>query len=430
MIQRILQSWIPVPRTPYLLAVMLITNLSLTGALHGQDQPGPQQSDQQSELTGAEPMKVVITGVQGIVQVRANEQAVWAKATQGMELGPGVEFRTGPRSAVRLLIPPDQTITLDRLGTIKVLTALRLADNKVKTDLGMKYGRTRYDIEKAGIEYESKIYSPSATLAVRGSMVGMEDTALGTTAWSLQERVSVQPKGKPHAVALGGTRPADFDTETDSAAETATVESVVDPGGGFAARTEAEAEIIQSYNTTISTAGDEPRAIRTQEKIEDQAGLSPGTLDVLLEWVGMGDLDLFLIDPFGKAVSSFRGAVQGSVTQANGGVASDDHVGPGDVESHMKNMCPPAVDGCEFIRYKDGFPTKDYVIGVAPFGITSGVVTFDIQVIHNDVPLTNFADSFNASDPPPTPKAMEVIVPPTDTAPSLHEQQQSMLTGE
>ena len=96
----------------------------------------------------------------------------------------------------------------------------------------------------------------------------------------------------------------------------------------------------------------------------------------------------------------------------------------------MKNMCPPDVDGCEFIRYKDGFPTKDYVIGVAPFGITSGVVTFDIQVIRNDVPLTNFADSFNASDPPPTPKTMEVIVPPTDTAPSLHEQQQSMLIGE
>jgi len=127
-------------------------------------------------------LEVVITGVERMVQVRDDEDAPWKKAEVGMKLGPGAEFRTGPRSAVQFRIPPDQTVTLDRLGTMKVLAAVQSAQGKVTTDLGLKYGRTRYEIEAAGVEHASTIHTPSAQLAVRGTEVGFQEDFTGV-AW-------------------------------------------------------------------------------------------------------------------------------------------------------------------------------------------------------------------------------------------------------
>src|SRR5688500_10489792 len=74
--------------------------------------------------------KITITGVEGLVQYRASENDGWRPARAGMEIIEGGEFRTGLRSAVRIVIPPDQTLTLDRLGTIKLLEVLRGAQIK------------------------------------------------------------------------------------------------------------------------------------------------------------------------------------------------------------------------------------------------------------------------------------------------------------
>ncbi|MEX0774138.1 MAG: hypothetical protein WD042_00345 [Phycisphaeraceae bacterium] len=125
-------------------------------------------------------LRVTIAGVQGMVQVRGEENAAWESAKAGMVLGPGAEFRTGPRSMVQFRVPPDQIITLDRLGTVKVLEAIRLAENKVKLDLGMEYGRTDYRVEAAGVEHDTTIRSPASTLAVRGT-TGMTSSSNGGT---------------------------------------------------------------------------------------------------------------------------------------------------------------------------------------------------------------------------------------------------------
>src|SRR5258706_7014679 len=123
---------------------------------------------QQTRPAAATALSATITGIEGIVQVRQNEDAPWQKATVGMKLSEGAEFRTGPRSAVRFEIPPDQTITLDRLGTVKLIEAIQ-NQQTVKTDLGMKYGRVRYDVEAAGLSHHSTIHSPGSALAVRGA---------------------------------------------------------------------------------------------------------------------------------------------------------------------------------------------------------------------------------------------------------------------
>ncbi|HAI13714.1 MAG TPA: hypothetical protein DCM28_18555 [Phycisphaerales bacterium] len=135
----------------------------------------------------------VVTGIRGMVQIRQSEDEPWVKAQNGMKLSQGAEFRTGPRSSVQFRIPPDQIITLDRLGTVKLINAIA-QNNKIKTDLGMSYGRTRYDIRKAGFEHESTIRSPSATLAVRGTRVGIQDGAMGFYAWSTQSRAQLYNK--------------------------------------------------------------------------------------------------------------------------------------------------------------------------------------------------------------------------------------------
>src|SRR3954464_9360237 len=132
-------------------------------------------------------LTATITAVEGIVQVRAGEDAAWQKATVGMKIGEGAEFRTGPRSAVRFEIPPDQIITLDRLGTVKLIEAVQ-KNQGVKTDLGMKYGRVRYDVEAAGLSHDSTIHSPGSALAVRGTRVTLYD----------------QPPFAPEAISLRG----------------------------------------------------------------------------------------------------------------------------------------------------------------------------------------------------------------------------------
>src|SRR5262245_12701731 len=64
-----------------------------------------------------EKLQITITKIEGNVQVRPSEDQPWKRAEIGMVLDENAEFRTSLRSAVQIQIPPDQVISLDRLGT-------------------------------------------------------------------------------------------------------------------------------------------------------------------------------------------------------------------------------------------------------------------------------------------------------------------------
>src|SRR5437763_3766810 len=117
-------------------------------------------STEPTTSASVESLKITVVKVQGIVQVRAAEDKPWQRVTEGMIVDENAEFRTSLRSAVQIMIPPDQTITLDRLGTIKVVQAIN-DSGKLKTKIGMKYGGTRFDIESAGQAHEHGRASPS-----------------------------------------------------------------------------------------------------------------------------------------------------------------------------------------------------------------------------------------------------------------------------
>ena len=292
----------------------------------------------------AEVLKVTVVEVSGNVQVRSDDGQAWQAAKVGMEVGQGAEFRTGPRSSVRCTIPPDQSFTLDRLGTVKVLQALK-DGTKLKTDMMMKYGRTKYSVEAAGLEHEGTIASPSGTLAVRGTVVSLYD----------------QPPFVPEAVSYTGQarfrdahRQVNFggknagkqtlQTDKDSAAETALSEGVIDPKFG-GSRTSSERQLIasevarggvvsfdQTAQIAVVTGGtpihDDNQLIRSL----------PGKLDIVARWFGNANVNLevfvdlrdplkALLSPTGFQASEFLYPGYGLNHTRSGGTIPFDHRG-------------------------------------------------------------------------------------------------------
>ena len=179
------------------------------------------------------PIKVTIAKVQGIVQYRTGPDQKWQKAAEGVELSEGSELRTGPRSAVQFKIGDDQTVTLDRLGTIRILRA-EFESGKVFTDLGMKYGRTRYDIESAAREHDAKVRSPSSVLAVRGTkFIAQDEAPFAPTAISLDGRVMFRDAHKLVAFGNKGQGKTKIDTQSDSAARLRLKTTTLLPDGKF-----------------------------------------------------------------------------------------------------------------------------------------------------------------------------------------------------
>src|SRR5439155_10029161 len=193
--------------------------------------------------------------------------------------------------------------TLDRLGTVKVLQAVN-DGGKLKTNLGMRYGRTRYDIEAGGREHESTITSPSSTLAVRGTKVSVFDQRpFPAEAVSLTGRAEFRDFKKRLFFGGKNAGKTKINTQTNSPAQFALGQSVVDPGIQLA-RTDAENALVQSLlssGATISFDFDKGiRVVRGGDVPRTDAELVPnlpGNLDFVLRWTGNSDVNLAVISP-------------------------------------------------------------------------------------------------------------------------------------
>jgi len=350
------------------------------------------------EFTG-EAIPMEITGVDGNVQVRLAEDQPWVKAVVGMKIDQGAEFRTAPRSAVRFVIPPDQTITLDRLGTVKVLVALQ-AQNKVKTDLGMKYGRTRYDIEAAGIEHESTVRSPGATLAVRGTQVSLWDQPpFAPQARSLTGRATfaAAKNAKKKAVAFGAKgKKTKIDSQENTPAETALAATYVDPVYA-GARTEDEQRLlliqqidpfrVQNPNQLVSSlATFLTGGLDTISAQENRNRPTPGTLAFDLVWTGPVDLDLTVTSPRGERLTSFPivitnggfESISGARRVPSGGQIDFEDQGPFEPDA-------PANGGRETAYWTSAFPKGKYTINVNYAGSVSpaDAAALSVGVVQN-----------------------------------------------
>ena len=262
---------------------------------------GPSPAASQPGANG--PMDISVVAVKGLVQVRTGDDQPWVIARPDMVISEGAELRTGPHSSITCVIPPDQTFTLDRLGTVRVQDAVRNG-NKVTTHLLMPYGRTHYDIESAGLEHESTITSPSSTLAVRGTNVVLYDQApftpyaisnTGRARFTYAHHtITVGSKGGAFAKALAGT---------DGAAQTAYYQSVVDPKYA-ASLTTTDATLLATEVARGAVIGFNPvSGIETvsggrPSYDSELADTVPGSLDFVLRWTGNANLNIEVgVDP-------------------------------------------------------------------------------------------------------------------------------------
>lgn len=301
----------------------------------------------------AESIRVTIGKVKGNVQVRRSEGEPWQPAKEGVELDAGAEFRTGLRSNVVLLIPPDQQITIDSLTNTTVLRAVRQG-GLVKTDLGMKYGRTTYEVEEAGVEHEATIRSPAATLAVRGTrnMSLYDHAAFAPVALASQPVQFKNLKGQ--IVGFGGTgRQTKMAGDQLSPASDALASSTVDPVGTFGGRTNSENAIV-SYIARVDPSLDLTKfpilRILTDPNRPDTSGGGTlpiaGQLRFFLIWTGqpLGNVDLSVTAPDHQVVSIAHPTTPDSGHHLGDGVATKTGFGQ------------------EVVLFERMFPTGTYTI--------------------------------------------------------------------
>jgi hypothetical protein len=362
-------------------------------------QPGAPAPADRAKATEQNPadLKIVVTGVEGDVQVRAAPDAKWEPAKVDLRLTGAAEFRTGARSAVRFVIPPDQTYTLDRLGSTKVARAV-FDGKKVKTDVGLEKGRIRYDlvkgaakeraappadedlalqIEEAGVEYDSTIRSPNAALAVRGTLVSLYDQPpFAPEAVSLTGR-AVFRNTRRQLVAFGGQAKAAVRGEQTSAAEQALDFATIDPSSPIAQNdfdTRQEALVIQRGGFVRGDVLVGDSSVTDAQLLDPSFGLLPGVLNFVLRWDGgperkLADLNLAVISPLSAAgapdfvanppftVSLTPGAPAAEAlrqqryprTSPSGGRIGRNHVGP---------------EGLEIASWPQTYPVGDYRVAV------------------------------------------------------------------
>ncbi|MBI1337986.1 MAG: hypothetical protein GC164_13645 [Phycisphaera sp.] len=262
----------------------------------------------QAPASDTEVLPVIVAEVKGMVQVRENPDQPWLDAKAEMRVTQGAEFRTGLRSSVLLVIPPDQTVTLDRLGTITVLQAIK--DNgtqTIRTDLGMKYGRTHYQIKEAQELHDSTIRTASATLAIRGSDVLVTDNALGFEVSAESEKgVLARLKDLQTSALIGKSQMVTITGEQASAAGYGKTNAYVNPQGAGAVLTLTEDMLNASLP---GVGGDAFRGVKAlQAQFEELGGTGVGVpqLDgpftIVVSWnavdlMSLTDLDLTVMVP-------------------------------------------------------------------------------------------------------------------------------------
>jgi len=306
---------------------------------------------------GTDVVTAEVVAVVGRVRVRDAADQPWRKAEPGMEVPVGGEFHTGLRSAVTFRITEDQTYTLDRLGAVRILEAVRAAgDGKVTTKLGMREGRVHFDIDRADVDHDAQIYSPGATMAIRGTQGSYFDQG-SFPPQTFISRGQAQHSGRngaEHGVGAGGTGSNDHSPTGNALRDTA-----VDTGASLAKDdTEARltstlpalggSDFLASGATGFSSQIASRQISDSLDDIDDD--ITPGgdfvnDLFVLMGWGGDADLDLGLTDPNGDTVVTAQAPSfpNGSSTTPSGLEAGPDSQFANGFEYIQARMTP--IDG-------------------------------------------------------------------------------------
>ncbi len=275
----------------------------------------PNTSQPSGTQPGTQPagktLAATVRYVKGDVRVRASANSPWQQAVVGMVVPEGGEIQTGPKSQIDLSMPPAQLLSLDRMSTVK-LVELNQNGNKIKSNIGMQYGRTQLNIEKAGMVHEAKISTPSTTLALRGTDVVVYDQApFAPTAISYTGRANAQFRGRSFDIPFGSNRFTEITDGNDNPAEQSQFNTGVNlrPDSGT---TLTEQQMVSRYPqfngtgggiisgvTAVNKSTSSP-ASRTFDNSSNAGGL---TFSLPNPNVVNGQLSMSLVSPTGSNVS-------------------------------------------------------------------------------------------------------------------------------
>jgi len=277
------------------------------------------------------PLKITVVEVVGKVQARADGAGAWAEPAVGQELPEGAEFRTGVKSFIKVRIDSDQVITLDRLGVTKINKA-SFEEGVFKSEVAVKFGRVKYEIESAGRVHDATVRSATSTLAVRGTVFELYDQPPFTPqAISYTGAVLVRDARKQVRIGSKGSSKVQVDGDKQTAAETALASASFDPiiNG---ARTPAEQRLIEQVIArggivSFDSPGGIPVVRGGMPLLFDEnntVNLPGAGLNFVLNWTGDADLNLTV------ALPKF-GDITTPVTNLNrtqsGGITAFDHRG-------------------------------------------------------------------------------------------------------
>ena len=340
-------------------------------------------------------LEAVVNQVKGNVTWRASEDAAWQAAEVNQRLQQGAEIRTALNSQVLLRLPPDQIVAVDRLSRVKLIQAFfDEAKAKYQTDLGMEYGRVRYDVQTGGIEHEATIYSPNATLAVRGTDAQLDDMpGYVPRITSYHGRIVSTLDGK--TVVMGGTTKVTATGRRPTPANTELGETHIDPTAEFAGRTESEFLLIEDFP---AIGGFDPvlQTVLAERTLGFEfANVFVGTvrpeesLFILLGFVGVPfvtNVNLVVIDPENNVISP-------SMPQSpSGGFHTGDSFADNDEGVIEESVTFPLVvpKGTYRIR-AELVPQVNF-----PDDGAAGA----IQVVGNNVPIRSFVPIFLSPSQP------------------------------
>ena len=256
---------------------------------------------QQGQTEGL--LRIVVTSVQGQAEVKPSETDRWQRVVKGQELVEGCQFRTGPHGTIQFAVGVDDIFRVDRLSLVRVIRA-NLANGKIKTTVGMSYGRVSKDVDAPILPHDDTIVSPSSTLAVRGTQVSLYDQppyvpeAVSLTGHAVfdtmgRERVSFGAKGEGTAIVTANN---------PDPAGNALASSIVDPSIA-AARTAAEQKLLADLITqgaVVSFSVPEMLPIVYGVKpppTTQLETLTPGDLVFYIRWNTNTNVDLEVLQP-------------------------------------------------------------------------------------------------------------------------------------
>jgi hypothetical protein len=368
-------------------------------------------------------LHVLVTGVQGdTAEVRKSNSDTWQRAKIGMVLSENAEFRTGAKSAIRFIIPPDQTFSLDSQGATTVEQAV-LDRKKMTTRVALAHGRVREDlvpippgtttqpvevirIEQAGLEHDTVIESPNTALALRGTKVSLFDQQSFTPeAVSLTGR-AFYTNTRGVRVPFGGTSLTHIRGAQTSAVQQADSRSST-PQSEYLGRTDFE---IQELSIVSQRGGFVRGDVIVGDLRESDFPRFPGSLDFVLTWSGgpqhqLNDLNLGVFSPLNtSATPDFvanppflvslhpnspsarkERATNYPLTSKSGGRISQNSVGP---------------DGLEVAYWGKNYPIGDYRVivfnlldKVPPPAATINPISYTVDEFINGTKELSFTGS-------------------------------------